>query len=320
MRAPQTFISVTALALLGAGACKPELGGPPSLIIEPRILAVRGTPAEAAESQPVTYDVLAVAPSGRIADPSLTWATCGTPRPPASANAVANKCLTDPDVATGSTFETTMPAGACKVFGPQSLDNGDGKPTVRPQDPDITGGFYVPVRATLSADGETSLAFALERLTCKLANAPVEIVGAYMDMAKPNENPTIASLTLQAGSTPVALFTQGQAGARAAATVAPGSTVNLEAAWTEATPETYPVFNLVTAALDMHRESLSVSWFATGGSFVHDRTGRGETEPELATDNTWTAPETPGLVHLWVLLRDARGGVDFAEAAIRVGP
>jgi hypothetical protein len=140
-----------------------------------------------------------------------------------------------------------------------------------------------------------------------------------MEMAKPNQNPTIASLTLQADTTSVALFTQGQAAAPAAAAVAPGATVNLEAAWTEATPETYPVFNLVTAALDMHRESLSVSWFATGGSFVHDRTGRGETEPELTTDNTWTAPETPGLVHFWVLLRDARGGVDFAEASIQVG-
>jgi hypothetical protein len=307
------------LALLGAGACKPDLGGPPSLIIAPRILAVRGTPAEAGESQPVTYDVLAVDPSGRIADPSLTWATCQTPRPPASANAVASKCLTDPDVATGSTFKTTMPADACKVFGPQSLDNGDGKPAVRPQDPDVTGGYYVPVRATLAAEGDTSLAFSLERLTCKLANAPVEIAGTYMEMAKPNQNPTIASLTLQADTTSVALFTQGQAAAPAAAAVAPGATVNLEAAWTEATPETYPVFNLVTAALDMHRESLSVSWFATGGSFVHDRTGRGETEPELTTDNTWTAPETPGLVHFWVLLRDARGGVDFAEASIQVG-
>jgi hypothetical protein len=29
---------------------------------------------------------------------------------------------------------------------------------------------------------------------------------------------------------------------------------------------------------------------------------------------------TPGVVHFWILLRDIRGGVDFAEAAAMVGP
>jgi len=80
------------------------------------------------------------------------------------------------------------------------------------------------------------------------------------------------------------------------------------------------VFNLVTQTLDMHRESLSVSWFATDGSFAHDRTGRDETEQDLTTDDVWTAPTTSGVVYVFVLLRDIRGGVDFAEAAVMVGP
>ena len=103
-------------------------------------------------------------------------------------------------------------------------------------------------------------------------------------------------------------------------TVPAGAAVTLEVAWTAATPETYPVFNLVTQQLETHRESLSVSWFATDGSFEHDRTGRSEAEPDLTTDNVWTAPLTPGVVvHFWILLRDVRGGVDFAEAAVLVG-
>jgi hypothetical protein len=320
MRHLRLCVVVLALALAGAGACKPDLGSPPSLITAPRILAVRGMPAEAGPNKPVTYDVLAVDPTGRIASPGLTWATCATPRPPASANAVANKCLTEPDIASGPTFTAMVPPDACKVFGPQPPKPVDGLPPVRPQDPDFTGGFYVPVRAALNAGGEVSLAFALERLTCPLSNAPVDIAGMFNEMVKPNQNPVISSLTLSPRDAPTALYANGQAAAPAPATVEPGATVTFEAAWNDAAPETYPVFNLVTGTLDTHRESLSVSWFATDGSFQHDRTGRGETEPELTTDNDWTAPETPGIVHFWVLLRDVRGGVDFAEAAIMVGP
>jgi len=213
-----------------------------------------------------------------------------------------------------------MPGGACKVFGPQPPEVMPGKPPLRPQDPDVTGGFYQPVRATLAAGDVTERAFALERLKCRLANAPSEVTAMFNAMIKRNENPTIARVTLDPNGTPVALFTPGETAMPPAAVVAPGAPVTLEVAWPESTPESYPVFSLVTQTLETHRESLSVSWFTTDGAFEHDRTGRGETELGLTTDNVWTAPATPGVVHLWVLLRDVRGGVDFAETAVVVGP
>mgnify|MGYP001545699584 CR=1 FL=1 len=142
----------------------------------------------------------------------------------------------------------------------------------------------------------------------------------YNEMFKPNDNPTIASVTLDPGGAPIALFTSGQAVAPQPPMIAPGATVTLEVAWPDTTPETYPVYDLQTQMLETHRESLSLSWFATAGSFAHDRTGRAETETDLTTDNSWTAPAAAGLVHFWVLLRDVRGGVDFAETAIMVGP
>jgi hypothetical protein len=324
MRKSAFFVSTLTWAapLLLATACKPNLGSPPSLIEGPRILAVRGVPAEAAEGDPVTYDILAVDPSGRIASPSVSWASCHDPRPPASANAVAASCLDVPDdtTAPSPTFMAPMPDGACRIFGPQPPDTMPGKPPLRPQDPDVTGGFYQPVRATLTDGDVTERAFALERLKCRLANAPADITAMFNAMVKLNGNPTIASLTLDPAGTPVALFTHGQAAMPAPPTVAPGAPVTLEVAWPDSTPESYPVFNLVTQTLDTHRESLSVSWFATDGSFEHDRTGRGETETDLTTDDVWTAPMAPGLVHLWVLLRDIRGGVDFAETSVLVGP
>ena len=68
------------------------------------------------------------------------------------------------------------------------------------------------------------------------------------------------------------------------------------------------------------RESLRLSWFATGGRLPARRTGRSETDTDTdrSPQNIWTAPPTPGLVHLWLVLRDSRGGVDFAEAQIDV--
>jgi hypothetical protein len=319
-----TLLPLTAALMLGATACKPNLGSPPSLIDGPRILAVRGTPAEAAENQDVTYDILAVGPEGRIQSPSVTWALCHDPKPPSSANAVASSCLEiDDDSPTAMpTFTATMPDGSCKVFGPQPPDVMAGKPPLRPQDPDATGGFYQPVRARLVVGDVTETAFALERLKCHLANAPADITAMFNAMIKPNQNPTIASMTLDPAGVPFPLFTKGQAAIPEPPTVAPGTPLTLEVAWTDTTPETYPVFNLVTQMLETHRESLSVSWFATDGTFLHDRTGRGENEDDLTTDDVWTAPAVPvsadGVVHFWVLLRDIRGGVDFIETAVKV--
>ena len=55
---------VAALAALAAAACKPDLGDPPSLITEPRILAVRSDPAEVEPDHAVAYQALIAAPDG----------------------------------------------------------------------------------------------------------------------------------------------------------------------------------------------------------------------------------------------------------------
>jgi hypothetical protein len=320
LRAPRLAIVLAPIVL--AAACKPNLGSPPSLIEGTRILAVRGMPPEAGEGTMVTYDILAVNQMGRIADPSVQWAVCRDPKPPASANAVANSCVTAPNdtMMPSATFMAPMPSGDCKVFGPQPPEVMAGKPPLRPQDPDVTGGFYQPVRATLTDGADTAIAFALERLKCPLTNASADVTAMFNMMIKPNQNPAIASVTLDPGGAATPLFTMKQATAPAMQTATAGAPITLEVAWTADTPETYPVYDLVTQQIETHRESLSVSWFATDGSFEHDRTGRGETETDLTSDNVWTAPPNPGVVHFWVLLRDIRGGVDFAETALMVQP
>src|SRR5262245_46765370 len=108
MRATRAFASLLLVAL--AGGCRPDVGSPLSLVAGPRLLAVRGTPAEAKPGAAVSYDALAVDTSGAIMDPQLGWSLCHVPKPPAEANAVSAACLSVPDDAgPAPTYMAPMP-------------------------------------------------------------------------------------------------------------------------------------------------------------------------------------------------------------------
>jgi hypothetical protein len=327
MRRQLLLAILSALASLAAG-CKPDLGSAPSLVIKPRFLAVRGTPPEAAQNGMVTYDALVV--GGTVAAPPLSWAQCLEADPPANGNDVSSACLPwqlgpdggliTPDDTTvpSPTFTAALPSNSCALFGPETPPPVKGKPPTRPVDPDTTGGFYQPVRAVWNDTG--LVAFALERVTCNLANAPAAIATQYAMDYLPNNNPILADLVFDPTGVDTPLYAAGQSAPPAAATIAPSRPITLQADFSADAAETFLVWNVVTLTLDMQRESLRVSWFATGGAFAHDVTGRTQTDTETFTQNVWTAPETPGPVYLWAVLRDDRGGVDFAAAEIDVAP
>jgi hypothetical protein len=151
----------------------------------------------------------------------------------------------------------------------------------------------------------------------------------------PNSNPVLSDLLFDPGGAAVPLYAAGQTAPGAAATVGMNQAVTLRADFGATSAETFLVWNVVTLSLDRQRESLTVSWFATGGSFDHDVTGHAggavtgdagqsdaaaESAGETFTQNVWHAPETPGPVYLWTVLRDNRGGIDFAAAEIDVAP
>jgi hypothetical protein len=313
------WLALAALSL-GGVACKPDLGGPPSLVIGPRLLAVRGLPAEAAPNEPVTYDALAVDVTGRLAAPTLTWSVCHIPKAPAEANAVATGCLTVPDDSGPLfAFVSPMPAKACSQFGPLPPETPAGSPPLRPRDPDATGGFYQPVRVTLNPPSDAAVAFALERIKCRLSNATPEAGMAFLKTYVANKNPTVTRVALDPDGAPTTVFETGQA-APVAGAVAAGAAVVVETSWPAEAAETFPVWDPVAQQLGTQHEALSALWFTTDGAFEHDSTGRGEAETEVFTRNTWTAPATPGTAHFWVVLRDSRGGVDFAEWSVDVTP
>jgi hypothetical protein len=307
------LVRLAPLALVATVACvagcKPDFGTPASLVTERRILAVRAEPPEVRPTESAMFTALVVSPDGTVASPTIDWSLCVTPKPLDENNVVANACLSDAGVmavasATPSAM-ATVPANACALFGPDPPPQMMGQPPLRPRDPDVTGGYYQPLRLV---DGAAA-GFALERVTCDLAQAGADLAVQYGMTYHANTNPTLQPLTATANGAAVAL------------TALPvGAAIDFNVGWPADAVESFPVFDVNAAALITHRESMRVSWFASAGSFVHDVTGRDESDDATATDNVWTAPSTPGAVHLWIVLRDSRGGVDFAAYELAVTP
>jgi hypothetical protein len=215
------------------------------------------------------------------------------------------------------------------LFGPLTPPPVGDQPPFRPRDPDVTGGYYLPVRLSLSVPEDmrrvgmgaedSIVAFQMQRLYCGLANAPGLAVIQYTKDYTLNQNPVIASFTLQEpGSDPVEVPPVSVGGAPFP--VAAGQTVSLTVSWPADSVESYPAWDVLTHTLPNHYEAMRVSWYATAGSFAHDITGRSEFENDTTfADNTWTSG-APGLVHLWIVLHDSRGGTDFAGYDLEVTP
>ncbi len=299
---PPLLLPLTLLA--GLASCRPELGDPESLLQGTRILAVRGDPAEAAPGDPVSYQALVVTPEGMVTDPALRWAFCAAPKPLTEDGAVSAACLGEDEVrplpGPAATLTAETPKDACALFGPDTPP-GD----FRPRDPDVTGGYYQPVRVRFS--GLT--AFGLERVTCHLPNAPVDLAIELEERYHANQNPTLGALTASVDGAPAALDH-----------LPSGAEVRLEVGWTKDDAETYPVFDLGAQAIVERREALRVSWFVTAGELGAEVTGRGESDPETATATTFRAPGVAGVAHLFIVLRDSRGGVDFAGYDLTIAP
>jgi hypothetical protein len=99
-----------------------------------------------------------------------------------------------------------------------------------------------------------------------------------------------------------------------------GKPVTFTASWAADSVESFPVYDIVAQQLVTHREAMRVSWFASDGSFAHEVTGRDENDSATSTDNEWTPPSVKGTVHLWIVLRDSRGGTAVDHADLMITP
>jgi len=283
--------ALAALCLAFAG-CRPDLGPPESMVSGSRILAIRGDPPEARPGETVSYRALVVGPLGPL-DAPLSWAFCASPRPLTENNAVSAACLEGgrliPDPSSAPT-----PTDACQLFGPDPPPGG-----LRPRAPDPTGGFSQPVRVRLDALS----AFRLERVTCELPDAPLEVAIDLARRYRPNQNPSLAPLAAGVDGRPVPLDA-----------IPAGATVTLSTGWAAGDAETFVMFDPASASLVERQERLTVAWFSTAGALLGEVTGG----VDGVSETTWQAPATAGIVWVWVVLRDDRGGVDFAGHALRI--
>ncbi len=282
--------------LCGLLACKPDFGDRESLVTAPRVLAVALEPPDVKPgAAPVSFRALVVSPTGTLdAPPSLAF--CTTPKLLTENGPVSAQCLGDGAKPFGA--PAPVPADACALFGPETPPGG-----LRPRDPDVTGGYFQPMRVTVAG----ATAFAFERIVCNLANAPSDAAEAMAKQYVPNANPTLLPLEARIDGATVAFDA-----------IPRGARVVLRASWPAASAESYPLFDIPTQTVVTRRESLRVSWFATSGTFDDDVTGRREDETDTFTEDAWTAPSEARAVHLWRVLRDARGGAAFDENVLVV--
>jgi hypothetical protein len=337
--------------------CKPNLDQTVSIIGSPIVLAVRSDPAEGASARTpsITYTALYVDKDGPVTSPALNWAFCTARNPLANLGPVNPKCLETTGtwllpIGVGVQVTGNLPADGCRQFGSDVPEPMAGQPQGRPVDPDPTGGYYQPVRFFAETDAGTYVGMAETRLQCALANGYGNVVVEYANRYHANANPEVASLRLSlqgdaAEGTPLSEMDGGTANV-----VPVGAHVALRVAWaacpkedacgdgvcgpdetskecaTDCSPnpkgcsgaERFAGFDLASQSVIDQRESMAVAWFATNGTFDDDRTGRDSTDFANTSDNGWTAPRDRGLVHIWVILRDNRGGVGWADYRVQV--
>ncbi len=349
VRARRTIVVLFSLV---SSACKPDLDQTVSIVAQPLVLAVRSDPPEALPRENVTYTALYVDGSGPLTKPAIDWAFCDARKPLAELGPVNTECLAPTGtwfepIGRGSQVSGAVPSDACKNFGPDVPVPVMGQPPGRPVDPDSTGGYFQPLRVVVAGvDGAGAVTLAETRLSCGLADAPPSVAVDFGHRYHVNGNPSVDSLSV---------VTDASAGAPlrmaggAANPVTAGAHLTFRAAWAPcptkdachdgvcgpdetstgcpadcATPRTctgaerFVAFDAETQTLVDQRESMAVAWFATGGVFDADRTGRDSADSVTTSDNGWTAPSAAGAVHLWVVLRDDRGGIGWAEYVLDV--
>lgn len=297
------------------------------------MLAVSATPAEAAPGAGVSYAALVVDEHGERPDVGFDWAYCNLQKPLSELGDIASGCFTYGtdflvELGQGPAASGKLPFQACSLFGPDVPPAQPMMPPGRPADPDPTGGYYQPVRIIFQADGDLVLGAGESRIVCGLPGATSDALAKFKMEYTPNENPVLAGVSAAVGGVETPLVADD--GKSPGLAVKAGAKITLRASW-PACPATgmgsgscgaepYAFYDPEMQTVTMRREAMTVSWFATAGSFDSDRTGRDEDDVTTTSDDAWTAPATatPGVL-VWVVLRDARGGVTWKRFRIDVG-
>jgi hypothetical protein len=261
------------------------------------------------------------------------------------------------ELGVGGTIAGTVPAMACSQFGPSVPQPQPNQPPGRPVDPDFTGGYYQPVRVLAAGAHGDIITSAETRIACGSASVSPDVVAEFAQRYHVNGNPKIASFGPKGGAPWIDATQPGNAGMTNAVAAGsrftlevtwptcpqvdacgdgycgpdetPMSCASCDASIAlcpqDCAPlaqcggaERYVVLDQETQTLGDAREGIGVAWFTTDGSFDVDQTGRQGTDPATFSDNGWTAPSHAGVVTMWVVLRDDRGGNVWGEYVLQI--
>lgn len=305
-----------------SSACVPDFDDSLSQVTEARILALQAEPAQAEEGEPVVLRPFVASSDGSVVSNDIAFAFCLRRKPLSELGPVDPACLLGDDDALdglgrGSEVEATVPEDACSLFGPRRPDPEPGKPAGRPVDPDLTGGYHQPVLAQLP--GEFAVLGAV-RLNCGLPGVTREQAAEYTSRYRPNTNLDVVTLELRrAGQWQTVPSAEDEA---VQLSVKRGAELRLRVTWPKCTAdeacngaEDYLRYDSESRSLVEEREEVTASWFASDGTFVNDRSSGNNSS---SAENRFVAPSNSGVLHLWVVLRDGRGGTGFGSFALDV--
>lgn len=305
--------------ILVLASCSSDIAVDLAVIDGPRVLAIAATPAEGAPDAEIRLRALWVDEHGVRPQSDLTWALCLVRRPLAELAPIADACIDDlddtrMDVGNGASVIATIPDDACRLFGPDPPPAQPGMSQARPVDPDRTGGYYQPV----IVEAREEIAGFGVRLDCGTAGATQKQAAELRMRHRDNVSPRISDLAIA-----------GDASTESAAdrivTVNVGAELELTAGWRACAigescdgAEHYPRFDPIALEIVESREALSLAWYATAGTFADNRTGRSDDDVTRRSTNVWTAPDDPGRVTLWIVIRDDRGGTSWRTLFVDV--
>ena len=280
---------------------------PASVIESLRVIAIRSDPAEVASGAEATLRSLVIDLDPAAAGRTITyeWALC-TKRPtagydvdPACFDADTADFLVPLPALPGGTTKLTMPPHTVTDFGP----------------PDSTTGFYVPVRLRVRAGNAVVTAF--HRLRWEAGFVP------------PNQNPTIAGISYIKTESDGQLPDMGQT-----VDVQPlpddtmppmplqrGGKLRFRASDAPGSSEMYTA--LVGDPRDMKTatftERVRFFWYSSAGKVSPDVTGEERPDTVLDTSKFDTSIDARnGLVDLWLVGVDERGGVDWLHRQLEL--
>lgn len=281
---------VTALAALSLG-CGIDFEAQ-SEVIDLRTLAIQADPPEVlfeGALPPVSLRALVVDPRDPAREVQYRWRACGT--------TTDHRCDQATFVADLGGGSSALPElTSTLTLDPELLDAARQSDILRG-----FGGLVVYAELTVS-QGEADEEVAFKEIVVQIA---------LPDGTTPNRDPEAPGLLRDDADWP----------ADEIPVVEPLQEVAIEPTAPEGDAESYSVFRYDLETQDLE-EHLGYRFFSSAGTWNREQTGGPpdaiSTETTLAS--RWTAPEEPTAdpVHVWIVVRDGRGGLAWTERQIEV--